>query len=155
MKIRYVLLTLLLTFTSTVTFAGFTQPQKVQVNLEQRTALGDMFTARFEKDDAVFIGCGIRASSTGEDTANYFGFCQALDSEGDQISCFTNNRELLDTMKATSDFSFVTFSWDENDSCTRIGFSTQSFYIPNFVLQKEKFDYFQKKSKRAKDKVVK
>ena len=38
--------------------------------------------------------------------------------------------ELVITMAATADFSFITFNWDENDECTRIGFSTQSFYLP-------------------------
>ena len=42
-------------------------------------------------------------------------------------------KDLLDAIKATADFSFVTFSWNEAGQCIRIGFSTQSFYIPEGV----------------------
>ena len=56
--------------------------------------------------------------------------CQAGDEEGDEATCFSEDAELLDMMRATGDYSFVTFSWNEDGDCTRIGFSTQSFYLP-------------------------
>lgn len=115
---------------TTLAYAGQTQPAEVDVNLTDRTALGDMHTARFDSDDDVFIGCGIRAFDDGAGGATGFGFCQAEDSEGNRAFCNTSNKELLSVMKATSDFAYVTFSWNEDDVCTRIGFSTQSFYIP-------------------------
>ena len=40
---------------------------------------------------------------------------------------------MLDAISGSSDFSFLTFSWEgeEDDAtCIRIGFSTQSFYLP-------------------------
>jgi len=50
--------------------------------------------------------------------------------------CSTFDPDLLDAMKSVSDFSFITFSWNVAGECTRIGFSTQSFYLPNFKIQK-------------------
>jgi hypothetical protein len=32
---------------------------------------------------------------------------------------------------ALSDYSFITFSWIADGTCRAIGFSTQSFYIPD------------------------
>jgi hypothetical protein len=31
----------------------------------------------------------------------------------------------------------VTFSWNDQGECTRIGFSTQSFYLPEFAKKQK------------------
>ena len=65
-----------------------------------------------------------------------FGFCQAEDAEGNNITCFTDNPVLIDAMRSTSDFAFITFNWRDDGlggaECIRVGHSTQSFYLPNF-----------------------
>jgi len=114
-----------------VAHAGQSQPAEVAVDLTNLTASGDMLSARLDRDDDVFIGCGIRVFDDGAGGTFEFGFCQAEDNEGERGFCNTDSTGLLEAMKATSDFSFVTFSWDEDGVCTRIGFSTQSFYLPN------------------------
>jgi hypothetical protein len=81
-----------------------------------------------------FIGCGIRLITAGTDTFE-FGFCQAADSDDVNIFCSTQNADLLVAISSTSAFAFVAFAFDENGECTRIGFSTQSFYLPNFTTK--------------------
>jgi len=114
-----------------VAHAGQSQPAEVAVDLTNLTASGDMLSARIDRDDDVFIGCGIRVFDDGAGGTFEFGFCQAEDNEGERAFCNTDSPGLLGAMKATSDYSFVTFSWDADGICTRIGFSTQSFYLPN------------------------
>jgi hypothetical protein len=114
--------------------AGYTQPAAVTVDLEQNIAAGDMATARYAKGQVAFIGCGLRSFEDGEGGTITFGFCQASDANGVAAACFTENPELLKVMAASDDFSWISFGWvgddDEDGTCTRIGSSTQSFYLP-------------------------
>lgn len=136
MKINKLLVVIGLCTLPTVAMAGYTQSAPVDVNLEDKFAGGDMLTARWTKGDETFIGCGIRHIDTGSDTFK-FGFCQATDEDGEMAFCNTTNAGLLESMHATADGSYVTFSWNDDGECTRIGFSTQSFYLnkdnPSFV----------------------
>ena len=115
-------------------YAGLVQPSPVDVDLVNMTAIGDQFTARTAADDISFIGCGTRNFDDGAGNSFRFGFCQAGDADGDSITCFTQNDSLLDEMRAQSDYSWITFSWQDDGSggfeCIRVGFSTQSFYLP-------------------------
>jgi hypothetical protein len=97
----------------------------------RRMALGDMVTARFSDNDIEVIGCGTRMWTTGTPTFRW-GFCQVRDAANVNQLCFTENPDLLDMMKSTADYSFITFAWDADGECTHVGFSTQSFYIPDF-----------------------
>jgi hypothetical protein len=49
------------------------------------------------------------------------------------VTCFSQNRELLETIRASADASFITFNFIDDGAggytCTRIGFSNQSFYL--------------------------
>ena len=123
---------------SSMVFAGLVQPAPVMVTVNTDLsgfAQGDMATARFSASDLEMIGCGIRAIDDGAGGVFDFGFCQAImddgSAEGLSVFCSTQRSDLLDTMKSTSDFSFVTFAWNAAGECTRVGFSTQSFYIPD------------------------
>ena len=139
MKIRYVISIAALTLLAGVTLAGLVQPVSVVVDLVNMTALGDQNTARTAPDDVSFIGCGVRVIDDGVFPPFAFGFCQAGDSEENQITCFTENPNLLNTMGAGNDSSFISFSWRDDGfggtECIRIGFSTQSFYRPNFTTK--------------------
>lgn len=115
---------------SGVAIAGSVQPFPVDVDLTTNNANGDMVTARYSANDTEFIGCGIRKFDDGAGGATAFGFCQAEDADGERGFCNTDNEDLLDAISSSADFSFVTFSWDEDGRCTRIGFSNQSFYLP-------------------------
>ena len=110
--------------------AGQVSPFPVDVDLTTRIANGDMVTARYSANDNEFIGCGIRKFDDGAGGATAFGFCQAEDADGERGFCNTANEDLLDAISSSAAFSFVTFSWDEDGNCTRIGFSNQSFYLP-------------------------
>lgn len=100
----------------------------------------DMVTARFSDNDVEFIGCGIRTFDDGAGGTFTFGFCQATDSAGVNGFCQSTNTDLLLAMAATADFSFITFGWDAVGDCTRIGFSTQSFYLPDGLVNDDDDD---------------
>ena len=118
--------------------AGKVQPAPVTVDLDTRFAGGDLITARDDKDDEVFIGCGMRAFDFGGGATFTTGFCQATDDEGDAVLCFTQSDHLLESMRSTSDSAYLTFSWDDDGSgnltCNRVGFSTQSFYLDKHTM---------------------
>lgn len=139
MKIRNISLIAALTLIAGGAYAGLIQPAPVTVDLVNQFASGDQNTARTVKDDVSFIGCGIRVTDDGVNPPFAFGFCQASDSEENQITCFTQNPNLLQAMGANSDFAFISFNWQDDGfggaECTRVGFSTQSFYLPNFTTK--------------------
>lgn len=115
---------------STSAFAGFTQPAEVDVDLTARLAQGDQVTARYNSNPDVFIGCGMRVIRTLGGTVVKTGFCQAKDAAGETFTCTTDDAELIGAMNASGDFGFVTFAWNEDGTCRRVGFSNQSFYLP-------------------------
>lgn len=134
---RGLILALGATMVSAIAYAGATQPFEVAVDLANETASGDMISGRTSADPDVFIGCGIRSFDDGAGGATSFGFCQAEDAEGERAFCNTSNADLLAVIHASSDSSFVTYSWREDSpgvfTCTRIGFSNQSFYLGKHV----------------------
>ncbi|NNL94384.1 MAG: hypothetical protein HKO64_02050 [Xanthomonadales bacterium] len=128
---RKLLIFIPLSLTASLAVAGLTQPQVVDVDLTALFAQGDQWTARTASNDTEFIGCGVRKFDDGAGGATAFGFCQAEDADGERAFCNTANEDLLDAMEATSSFAYITFNWNEDGECTRIGNSTQSFYLPN------------------------
>lgn len=117
-------------------FAGFTQSVPVVVDLDGQFAAGNQTTARTSANDLEYIGCGTRNTSDGVFSFR-FGFCQAGDANGVEVLCFTEDPALIDEMRSNSSYSFITFGWREGSGglgdyeCIRVGFSTQSFYLPN------------------------
>lgn len=134
MKLRHLVPAAALSVLATVASAGFVQPAPVTIDFTNRVATGDMYTARNSVNAFEFIGCGVRYNSAGLTSA----FCQAGLGEADsqKITCFTTNPALVEALRAISAFSFITFSWDADGNCTRIGVSTQSFYLPDFKAKK-------------------
>ena len=121
-----------------VAYAGYTQPAAVTVDLDGMFAAGDQYTARTSKNDTEMIGCGVATYDDG--TFSFIsGFCQARDSEGVGTACFTQDPDLLDAMRATSAFAYISFGWQDDGfggaECTRVRYSTQSFYLPNFTTK--------------------
>lgn len=126
---------------SSLALAGFVQPAPVDITVNadgSGTARGDMVTARFSDNDVEHIGCGVRLWTFADGSLFHYGFCQAEDSDGVNVFCSTENEDLLNIMKATADYSFITFGWNADEECTHIGFSTQSFYIPEHTTKKAK-----------------
>lgn len=129
MKTRY-LLTALCSFAlaSVSALAGTVQPAPVIIDLDNKFAHGDMLTARDSDDPTALIGCGVRYFD--DSVAVFeFGFCQAQVA-GELITCFIQSPGLLEAVHSLGDYSFITFSWDDDFNCTRVGSSTQSFYLP-------------------------
>ena len=132
---RFIGILVLLSWSALVT-GGQTQPAPVTITVNgdgSGAATGDMVTARFADNDIEFIGCGIRIFDDGAGGVFHWGFCQAEDSTGTPAFCSTMRPELLEAMHATSDYSFITFDWNAEGECQHVGFSTQSFYIPERV----------------------
>lgn len=128
MKAKHVITAAALALVSTVASGGLYQPRPVTLDIPGRFADGDMLTARDSLNPFEFIGCGIRHSSTFST-----GFCQAGvgEAEGEYFTCFTEDPNLLDAIRALDDFSYIVFRWDVDGNCTFIGNSTQSFYVPD------------------------
>ena len=122
---------------STAAFGGSVQPFPVDVDLVALSANGDMVTARYSANDNEFIGCGIRVFDDGAGGTFSFGFCQAEDRDGERAFCNSQNPDLLDAISSSGDFGFITFNYDEDGVCTRIGFSNQSFYLPKKLQSNE------------------
>lgn len=136
MQVKNILILLALSFLSLSAFAGLHQPAPVEIVLEAGGgyAAGDMNTARFSDNDNEFIGCGTRTFDDGVGGVYSWGFCQAALEEEGTVTCFVyDNPALLEGINIISDSSYVTFSWSDdgegNLTCTRVGASTQSFYL--------------------------
>ena len=142
MKYTRILFIGILAALSSAVFAGLVQPAPVTITVSpddsSTSASGDMITARFSDNEVENIGCGVRVIEN-EFGGFQFGFCQAIDSDETSVFCSTQNADLLEAMKAVSAYSFITFSFDNvSGECTRIGFSSQSLYIPNKVHKGKK-----------------
>ena len=99
-------------------------------------AQGSMGTARWSDNDVELIGCGVKKFSGYE-----WGFCQARDATDYYVSCRTEDPQILEALSVINDTSFIQFNWEpgvdpdtgdpiyESGTCTRIGVSSQSFYI--------------------------
>lgn len=129
----FILLATLMAFAGSL-LAGYVQPRPVEIDMANGFAHGDMLSARNSANDSEFIGCGVRHFEDGAGGVVYYGFCQAQVLELEPVTCFTWNKALLDGIQSIADNSYVTFSWTDDGAgaltCTRIGSSTQSFYLP-------------------------
>lgn len=94
------------------------------------TAAGTLSAARFSRNTVEFIGCGFRMFNNTTGGLTRWGFCQANNSAGTHVICMIEDSDLLNAIATISDYSFVNFNWNAAGTCTRIGISTQSFYIP-------------------------
>jgi len=132
MKIKTLMISALFALTSGTAIAGKTSERNVEIDMEARTAFGNMKTARYSENEAELIGCGTRTYSLADGSTFIWGFCQAsLSDDEENAFCFTEEMNLINQINASSDYSFLTFGWDEEGSCTHVGQSTQSFYCGN------------------------
>ncbi len=138
MRLKTLLITL---FATTAINAGTVVEVPVTIDMDAKTATGNLTGARFSDNEFESIGCGVREiAPTDGSTGFSWGFCQARVEEDNNVVCFTQNPVLLDKMAAMNDYSYVVFRWDDNIQCEYIGFSTQSQYIPEYKDKKDKKD---------------
>lgn len=135
MKLDQLLLGAVLALVGGVAAAGAYRPAPLTIDLDGKVAIGDMYSARLSDNKNAYIGCGIRSPAPGVT----FAFCQAnlgplLDdgSAPESVLCYTEDPSAIATIGAMDDFSYVSFTWDDNGNCTSVGNSTQSFYLPEF-----------------------
>lgn len=136
MKRFLTLITSLAVLLPALASAGAAQAVPVTIDLDNRTASGDQWTARSSKNDFELIGCGVTQYDDGVDTFT-FGFCQASNANDEYAACLTTSPALLETMRATSAFAYISFDWNDDGDCTRVRYSTQSFYLPRFTAKGE------------------
>ena len=133
-KTRYLLSTLFLVLVASTSFAGRFTEVPVVIDFALGFAEGNQLTAKTSKNDVEYIGCGVRNFDDGFNSFR-FGFCQASDAAGNAVFCDTTNPSLLDDMSSISDYAYITFNWREVApdvfECTRVGSSTQSWYLPD------------------------
>jgi len=118
---------------SAIVFAGVYEPTQVLVTINadgSGSASGSMAAARTADNDVELIGCGIKGFKSGSPD---FGFCQAADENDTYVVCTSFKGNLMSTINAIADYSYIRFDFDENGECTRIDLSTQSFYLPTNV----------------------
>lgn len=139
MRILHYVVAIILAVSATMVLGGAANHGDMLLDLDGKVAWGNMVSVRYTKNGNELIGCGVRSFDNGDGTAWSFGFCQAADADDNYVICYTQQPELLDAIRGSADFSFLVFSWDgvldpdfgsENGTCTHIGFSTQSFYLP-------------------------
>lgn len=158
MKLKLTIVAMLLAFASSLALAGYVQPAPVGITIDSFGGVfvgGDMLTARDDdtrdesagdddSNDDVFIGCGTRTFDDGAGGSFRTMFCQArglqLDpNTGEPLDpevvvrafCSTDNPAVIAGFTGVNDSSYLTFSYNESDQiCTRIGVSSQSFYLP-------------------------
>ncbi len=108
------------------------QENRVPVSVDPVTmnARGDMWSARTDVDQDVYIGCSISTYADGAGGAFRTGWCQAEDADGDFARCETDSGEMLDAIHAIDSYSYISFTRDASDQCVHITVSTQSFYLP-------------------------
>jgi len=113
-------------------------------------ASGNMWSVRSSKNDVESIGCSYKGvvDAVHDDwmpwghAVNQWAWCWALDADGVQARCFTEDPNLLDALQAISPFSYIRFEFTDYDEasniglCTRFDFSTQSRHLPNFTTKK-------------------
>ncbi|WP_298776491.1 hypothetical protein [uncultured Shewanella sp.] len=143
MKLNILPLTLLFTSLSSSVFAGEATTIPVSIDMDNKLAQGNMASARISNNPFENIGCGtssiVYQSDLKTEVVSY-GFCQARIGEGEDngafIFCNTDNPEIIKSMRALNDYSYIRFRWNDNQECTSVYSSTQSFYIPNFILKR-------------------
>jgi hypothetical protein len=139
MRMRRMAAVGLLALISATALAGLQQPAPVVVTLNpdgSGSAFGNMATARFSDNDVEYIGCGVRRVA-GAAGPILFAFCQANTADEVVGFCETEDTVLVDSIDGLSDYSFITFAWNADGTCRSVGFSTQSFYIPDHSKKKK------------------
>lgn len=158
MKLKVTVVLALIAFASSLVLAGYVQPAPVTIIIGDNGSVfagGDMLAARDDdtrdtgpddddSNDDVFIGCGTRTFDDGAGGSFQTMFCQARGLQADPITgepldpevvvrafCSTDNPAVIAGFSGVSTYSYLTFSYNESDArCTRIGVSSQSFYLP-------------------------
>ena len=128
-------------------FSGEIASFSVFIDLENGYAEGDMFTARSSENSLENIGCGRRIADfeiiPGTGLTDY-AFCQATNSEGQYVQCFTTDPAKMEVIATASAYSYLLFAFDPSTpiaeniyDCKAIWISHQSRYLPNTATEKD------------------
>lgn len=144
MRLTNISMVAVMVLLSAAAFAGQNFSAPVQIDFENRSASGDMRSARNSENPYEQIGCVVRyfASGTPEVGVLKYAFCIAAVGElpEESIICVTGDEELVEAVNSVADYAFVTFGWNETNECTRLGFSVRSTYLPASIEEKKNKD---------------
>ena len=122
MKIKHLALSTLAGLAATLSFsfaqAGTDVAAPVYINTSTGVVTGAMGYVRHTSDSSQFIGC----YSTG-----YSASCQARDTAGTLVTCYTNNANHLEAIKSIGDDSRIYFRYD-GGSCTNVYVYNYSYW---------------------------
>ena len=128
-------------------FSGSSASFPVSIDIDEMVAVGNTYAARSAENDIEFIGCGriVDELSPFPDYVNY-AFCQAEDAEGVFVGCLTSNPEMMEVLSTNNAYSYIKFSWYDDDpvgdptwhTCSQVYISSQSQYLPFTPVVKEK-----------------
>ncbi|MFC1720208.1 hypothetical protein ACFL00_03605 [Pseudomonadota bacterium] len=122
--------------------AGSAGSSPVDIDFVAKSAIGSKSAARFSDNDVESIGCAVTARGDDLTTTLLIGRCRAVDANGDEAYCFTNNLDMIDVIRGISAFDSITFAWNDDDvddiRCTQISNAKFSNTLPDFKLEKKK-----------------
>ena len=153
MKSILKIIVVVLALMSSTLYAGSAANHEVSIifdAVDSGEASGNMWSVRSSKNDVESIGCSYKGvvdevldvGMPWDQPVNQWAWCWALDADGVQARCFTEDPNLLDALQAISPFSYIRFEFTDYDEasnvglCTRFDFSTQSRHLPNFTTKK-------------------
>ena len=154
MKLILTIIVVVLALMSPTLFAGSAAEWEVSISfypVDSGDASGNMWSVRSSKNDVESIGCSYKGvvdavnydyMPWGHDV-NQWAWCWAVDADGVEAVCFTEDPNLLDALQAISPFSYIRFEFTDYDEdsniglCTRFDFSTQSRHLPNFTTKRK------------------
>ena len=124
-----------------VVLGGFASNGLVQIDWDAQEATGILSAARFSDNPDEQIGCAANYWELGDGGLYSNAACRAVLGEEEQITCYTENVELVDKIAGLNHYSWLSFSWEWDEAlgynkCTVFRFSTRSHHIPEFVLKK-------------------
>ena len=110
---------------SATAFAGFQTGQSVVIVDSSRLANGDLGYIFNSPDRSQYIGCYSYNTGTGS-----AGSCFAQNTAGLYRSCYTDDANMIATIRSLGTDSYLIFYWDTNGRCTLVEVENDSTTAP-------------------------
>ncbi len=137
MKTLVQILVVGLLLVSSIASAGSFLHYPVRIN--ETWATGNILSARLSDDEQENIGCVVEYNNwPGEEETRLEGWCRADMSPDIHVKCYTDDEKLINMMGSISDFSHITFAWDEDEkgTCTFVHICSQAWHFTDKFADK-------------------
>jgi len=125
MKTKIVILALSV-FVIGTAYAGRRSTYVTTVDTANRTAYGDVMSARSSAGANAFIGCTVLGFSSGSSEA----ICSAGDASGVTAYCYSQAPAIIQAASVSGSSTYYYFQWDASSQCTYVYASNESVYGP-------------------------